>query len=75
MRWPTVVCVSITNNMTSTPNVANDGTNFRVTLIGLAVTESQIRSDLPNKFIRNIMLPQTFELVGYDGSSRAVVMY
>jgi hypothetical protein len=70
LRWPAVTMAGITATMT--PN--NNGTSVRVKLTGPAATADQIQADTPGSISKPI-LPQTFELVGYDSSDRAVVKY
>ena len=70
LRWPAVTMAGITATMT--PN--NNGTSVRVKLTGPAATADQIQADTPG-LINKPILPQTFELVGYDSSDRAIVKY
>ena len=78
LTWPAVTKGGITATMTLNPPRDNFNPNgdasVRVTLTGPSASEPQINSNSPSR-LGAITLPQTFELVGYDSSNRAVVKY
>ncbi|OCG01370.1 hypothetical protein [Gilliamella sp. wkB112] len=71
LTWPAVTRDGITATMTPTDNKSN---TIRVTLTGPAVTAEQTNLDSPGA-LRAPILPQTFELVGYNSSNVAIVKY
>ncbi|OCG14735.1 hypothetical protein A9G24_06265 [Gilliamella sp. App6-5] len=70
LTWPTVTNGGIT--ATVTPNARSN--TVRVTLTGPAATAAEQQADSTSQISKPI-LPQTFELVGYDISGKEVVKY